>query len=575
MKNKITLLLLIFGTLTLFYSCQKDDQPSPDSVSINQESQGLNVTMSNWQHFRNLNPKVSQRIMSIKERSVQSRNTKSEIYDFVIDTSRVQIIEQVGFKTYAFSVNREQPISGVMENYIYKQNDDGTYQQYLLGYFCTFDTEGNIQYTSNDLQITPIDDPSLLSRGSCYPEFVQVGTNTVCTTASTCSGSASNGKHTKASDCECDDTPTCRLPGWVTCRDVDVFGWTNCPGGLPDEDLPGPIDPPGSGGNTYTAPDGTVYTILVPTLLFQGILNCLNGLGEIGQTDNTTIDPDILASLNLTMAQTTPMINYLNSSGCSEQAQADVLEDIYAVIIAKITECLGSELEASINSLSYENLGTIHSYLIVGNGCSEEAKEAMVLAIEGLSYYNETNFPGMDLGYEYQWWLDDAFVESNFNFDIEGDEYDDLTTEEKILVKFYPFQALIIRSNKAPAVAETISRYVNNGRNDKSDAFRHTFFNAMNSNDIGSLVAKLFSAAHESEVQPNLILEKEMDLYNNNVGHNIGSNSSIFVSDQELSDTVYQALLFGSLKYLSPLTPPIAPPNFGITSATLLIRTNQ
>lgn len=65
-----------------------------------------------------------------------------------------------------------------------------------------------------------------------------------------------------------------------------------------------------------------------------------------------------------------------------------------------------------------------------------------------------------------------------------------------------------------------------------------------------------------------------MDLHNNDVGHTIGDDASLFVSDQDLSDLVYQALLNGDLVYLSPLGP-IVPPNFGINSSTQLIPTDQ
>lgn len=189
--------------------------------------------------------------------------------------------------------------------------------------------------------------------------------------------------------------------------------------------------------------------------------------------------------------------------------------------------------------------------------------------------YTEISYPGMELDYEFEWWLDDDFVEDNFNFGFDvGGGLDNLTAEEKVLVAFFPAQALIIRGNKEPAETETINRFGNNGRNDKSDAFRHAFFNAMNSNDAGDFVARKFSNAHESETPPNLILEKQMDLYNNNIGHNIGSNASALISDQELSNLVYQSLIWGSLRYLSPLGVMI-PPNFGITSSTQLIPTNQ
>ena len=55
--------------------------------------------------------------------------------------------------------------------------------------------------------------------------------------------------------------------------------------------------------------------------------------------------------------------------------------------------------------------------------------------------------------------------------------------------------------------------------NDKSDAFRHSYYNVINVKVVGIARAKEFSDANESEVPTSLIKEKEMDLFNNNVGH--------------------------------------------------------
>lgn len=65
-----------------------------------------------------------------------------------------------------------------------------------------------------------------------------------------------------------------------------------------------------------------------------------------------------------------------------------------------------------------------------------------------------------------------------------------------------------------------------------------------------------------------------MDLHNNDIGHGIGEDGGFFISDQDLSNAVYQALLNGVLLYLSPLGP-IVPPNFGINTSTQLTPTNQ
>ncbi len=78
-----------------------------------------------------------------------------------------------------------------------------------------------------------------------------------------------------------------------------------------------------------------------------------------------------------------------------------------------------------------------------------------------------------------------------------------------------------------------------------------------------------------------------MDLFNNVVGHTVGSNANIFVSNLELSNTIFNILSKGGLVYLSPInyndpdfwddpsTPEPLDGNHGIISSTQLIPTNQ
>jgi hypothetical protein len=202
----------------------------------------------------------------------------------------------------------------------------------------------------------------------------------------------------------------------------------------------------------------------------------------------------------------------------------------------------------------------IESY-INANGDFEFAQQAIeALRNDGEVDFEEMDYPGMDIGYSYQWWLDEEFVETNFSFELDDQNFGDLTAEEKLLVAFFPAQALIIKANKNPAEQETFNRFGINGRNDKSDAFRHAFFNAMNANDVGIQLALAFSNAHESETPSLLIKEVQMDIHNNAIGVNIGVNASIFVSDLDLSNTVYQSLLNGLLYYLNPLDWISSPP---------------
>lgn len=243
-----------------------------------------------------------------------------------------------------------------------------------------------------------------------------------------------------------------------------------------------------------------------------------------------------------------------------------------------------------INTATQAQLNSIADYLNESNNNFINnifLIDVIINLINIPSYFDVNTYPGIDEGLPFEWWLDNQFIESNFSFNTNVEGLGDLTDAEKLLVNLFPLQALIIRENKLPAESETQARFGTNGINDKSDAFRHAYFNAMNSNDAGDTIARLFSNAHESEVSLNLILEKQMDLFNNNVGHIIGDNASFFISDGELSNLVYQKILNGSLNYLFPINyndpnfwdkPQTTTPNdgdHGITNLTQLIPTNQ
>ncbi|MBS1512550.1 MAG: hypothetical protein JST86_17020 [Bacteroidetes bacterium] len=164
------------------------------------------------------------------------------------------------------------------------------------------------------------------------------------------------------------------------------------------------------------------------------------------------------------------------------------------------------------------------------------------------------------------WWEDDTWLNNsvNFNLDIDelGNQYDELTQAEKALVKIYPMAAYEIKKNVQVALDESKLRYSPSQLlNGKGDAFRHAFWMAMNERDCGkdpsnlSSIAKKFGDAHESEDPQALHLEKEMDLYNNSIGINVGSSYwfPIFTSNSTVAEDIEQKLNNGELKYLKPL----------------------
>lgn len=167
------------------------------------------------------------------------------------------------------------------------------------------------------------------------------------------------------------------------------------------------------------------------------------------------------------------------------------------------------------------------------------------------AWHSTSNFPGKDEGFEYKWWDDEAWLDENFTL---NGEIGSLTLNEKALIALYPITALRIRTNAGTAQAMTVSKMGMNGRNDKSDAFRHAFFQAINTRDVGSAKTLLFSNAHESETPTELLLEKEMDLFNNAVGIEVGYGTiPIINGDAGLATKVMEKLTTGKLIYLAPL----------------------
>jgi hypothetical protein len=205
------------------------------------------------------------------------------------------------------------------------------------------------------------------------------------------------------------------------------------------------------------------------------------------------------------------------------------------------------------------------------------------------------------------WWEDDDWLSDpdNINFDIDHQAPQQsmgLTPEEKVLLAIYPYQGFRISLNVTPAFQITDMKMGVTGApheniNDKKDAFRHAFFQAINTRDCpgsvlpvfltGSQIVDLFADAHESDVPPQLNLEKTMDMFNNDIGINYCWNCLPFINTNKSIGTAIKTKLDnGELRYLKPLdlNDPGWEDNFGvnpatatngITSATQLTPTNQ
>jgi len=111
----------------------------------------------------------------------------------------------------------------------------------------------------------------------------------------------------------------------------------------------------------------------------------------------------------------------------------------------------------------------------------------------------------------------------------------------------YPHHVMVIKESQNKAYKEATVRFGHNLRNDKSDAFRHCFWCALLSKEIGYDKAIMFANAHEMG-KSNPQNEREMDLWNNKVGAEIGRSKLL---DSILSIKCMEALKSGKLKIIN------------------------
>lgn len=126
-----------------------------------------------------------------------------------------------------------------------------------------------------------------------------------------------------------------------------------------------------------------------------------------------------------------------------------------------------------------------------------------------------------------------------------------LTPAEKWFLLTHPHLITTIREDADKALAAARGRFPGQ-HNGPGDAFRHCYWSALLTRDIGADNARAFTTAHEG-FSDNPADEREMDLHNNGVGIQIGQ---LFPSgtDAELANQCAAALTAGRL-----LTAPPAP----------------
>jgi hypothetical protein len=130
-------------------------------------------------------------------------------------------------------------------------------------------------------------------------------------------------------------------------------------------------------------------------------------------------------------------------------------------------------------------------------------------------------------------------------------DWNKLTKDEQWYVLLHPWHVDEIKENSRNALKKAQVLFGGGSlHNGAGDAFRHCYWSALLARDLGGDNAQQFTTAHESK-PGNPKKEKEMDLYNNGKGIEIGRKNPN-ASDSELAKMCQNALLKGELKVIKP-----------------------
>ncbi|MBC8755860.1 hypothetical protein H2O64_14375 [Kordia sp. YSTF-M3] len=283
------------------------------------------------------NNKLSDKMRSLAtlQQGSLAESTYSELYNFTIDASIVKFVENVetNAHSYTFSISRANDTSSVLENAVFSYNETmDDYDASLITYHFTesqrqeflatrhVNSPYEITYEPLAVNLSDILGEDSLPCTITYAEYhVPDGSRTSYLYST--NGHIQNGcEHEGANDVPC-----------TTYTNIVIY----CPpsgsgtGNGTDDNTTDPSTPSTTGGSGDTTDgdatnDNTTDVLTSPIseedIVKQSILECINTF-SFDTVDTTTIDPEILEQVSLTLRQWTAIINYLDENGCSEVSQ--------------------------------------------------------------------------------------------------------------------------------------------------------------------------------------------------------------------------------------------------------------
>ena len=152
---------------------------------------------------------------------------------------------------------------------------------------------------------------------------------------------------------------------------------------------------------------------------------------------------------------------------------------------------------------------------------------------------------------------EEEFLEQNvWDTQEPYDKWNKITECERDFFRSNPQHLYTARGNKAKAEKVAWERFGNcNTPNDRpmlntiGDAYRHAYFAALNTHNMGHTNAKSLGDAHECDTPSNKLDQKQMDIHNNAWGYHYGSTIST-ITESQFYTTFMNAFNSGQIKIL-------------------------
>lgn len=135
----------------------------------------------------------------------------------------------------------------------------------------------------------------------------------------------------------------------------------------------------------------------------------------------------------------------------------------------------------------------------------------------------------------------------NVNGNPPYEKWNKLNRQEKNIILWDPqfYKAKTIEKNAGKAFEMTQATFGHQGKGDESDAFRHAFWMATNTQEAGERFSQKWGDAHEySTPVDEISTDLYMDIHNNDVGIEIGKNNPN-ATPEELRDIILDRMSKG------------------------------